>query len=111
MLSSDEQLLCRPRVFVNLPPGDSTSQPIQFGMNIEASVIAVAGALSALPVTCGGDNGLTSHERDQRAGVDCNSGHVGLRLSPLPCRYDPMQGDCSETQVEMERKMGKSMRS
>jgi len=50
VVSSDEQLLCRPRVLVNLPLGDSTCQPIQFGMIIEANVIAVAAtnATSAL---------------------------------------------------------------
>ena len=53
VVSSDEQLLCRPRVLVNLPLGDSTCQPIQFGMIIEASVIAVAMVLSAIALMCG----------------------------------------------------------
>lgn len=86
MLSTDEQLLCRPRVLVNLPLGDSTSQPIQFGMNIEARVIAVALVSSARGVMCGAD-GLTSYERDQRGGVDCDSGHIGLCLCPPSSVY------------------------
>lgn len=55
LLSTDEQLSCRPIVLVKRPVGDSTSQPIQFGMKIEASVMAVAVAsLSSVAVLYGG---------------------------------------------------------
>jgi len=42
LLFTDVQLRCRPIVFWKWPAEPEASQDIQFGMNIEAKVIAVA---------------------------------------------------------------------
>jgi hypothetical protein len=86
-----------------VPLGDSTAQPIQFGINIEASVMAVAVAWSVrAPGNAGKANGRTSHERDQRARVDCNSGHIEMRLCPSFAEIFLVKDGCSGRQGEVE---------
>jgi hypothetical protein len=86
-----------------VPLGDSTAQPIQFGINIEASVMAVAVAWSVRARgNAGKANGPTSYERDQRARVDCNSGHIGVQLCPSSADMFQVKGGCSGRQGEVE---------
>ena len=75
-MPTDEQLRCRPIVFWKCPVDPSASQDIQFGVNIETKVMAVAAISPLVDARFEVGGRITSNEGYERRAVDSDSRHL-----------------------------------